>query len=424
MLSVVATEWRKGMMWLKGVFEPGESILFRRGAFVSMIGLAGVVVIFAAGFAARTDGMQWPVTEMVVMGMALAGLGVAFFAAGVRIRLEPGETRPIRPGRNADYWVARLFGLLAIPFVSLAIGFVMWRTLLRASVGFDDYAVESHGFLTPAGWLFVVGAGLGIFLSFQFLWEKVLGGLGHFFLTNRRVLRFIPGFWSGRIEVLDLADVAEIRGSPLGITLAAASREAMRRLRRDGSTEPAGIDRLDLPLSRFRFPGAAGSQYDRAVRLLGREPLNWHAPALPRDLERLFSLAVKYSDIAPVLAAIPMAALAIAVILLFGAQGSSGDAMMLAMLASILVSLGLAMAGWYLFLWRAARKLTPENTALLMRAALHPDWAPGRWPRAPYIAARRAALKRRERIASWLTGRPVPFEDAPGPEAYGGGWRE
>ena len=84
----------------------------------------------------------------------------------------------------------------------------------------------------------------------------------------------------------------------------------------------------------------------------------------------------------------------------------------------------LSFAGWHLFLWLMARKMTPENTALFLRAMFHPDWGPDRWHRAPYTAARRAALKRRERISSWLAGRPVPFEGAPGPEAFGGGWRE
>lgn len=411
------------MSWFTPKLARGESILFRRGAFVSMIGLAAVVIIFATGFAASTGGVRWPVTEMAVMGMALAALPVAFFAAGIRIKLEPGETRPIRPGRNADYWAARLFGLLAIPFLSLAIGLVTLRISPRGSRSVANTLTEWDNLQTPADWLMVVGAGLGTFLIFRFVWQRTLNQLDLLFLTNRRVFRFMPGFWFGRIEVLALGDVAEIRGSPLGITLVATSRDAMRRLRRDGSTEPAGIDRLNLPLSRFRLPGAAGSQYDRAVGLLGREPLGWHAPALPRDVERLVSLEVKYSVIVPVLAFVPMLALGIAVVLHLNAQGVSGDAMVLAGMASMLVPLGLVSAGWYLFLWLAARKLTPENTALFLRAALHPDWDPGRWPREPYTAARRAALKRRERISSWLAGRPVPFEDAPGPEAFGGGWR-
>lgn len=412
------------MGWFTPKPQPWASILFRRGAFVSMIGLAAVVITLATGFAAKTGGVRWPVVELAVMGMALAALPVAFFAAGVRIGLEPGETKPIRPC-NQDYWAARLFGLFAIPFLSLAIGFVMWHALQREGGGLAGFAIELNGLRISAAWLVVVGASLGTFLSFQFLWQKLLGGLGLFFLTDRRAIRFIPGFWSGRIEVLPLADVAEFRAGPLGVTLIATSHDAMRRLRRDGSTEPAGIDRLDLPLSRFRFPGAAGSQYDRAVRLFGREPLRWHAPALPRDVERLVSLDAKFPDIVVVLAAIPMLALVITeVVHLDAVQGVSRDALVAAGLISMLVLLGLGAVGYCLFLWRATRNLSPEKTALFLRATFHPDWNPRRWPRAPYMAARRAALKRRERISSWLAGWPVPFEDTPGPEAFGGGWRE
>lgn len=415
------------MSWFTPKLARGESILFRRGAFVSMIGLAAVVIIFATGFAASTGGVRWPVTEMAVMGMALAALPVAFFAAGVRMGLEPGETMPIRP-RNQDYWVARLFGLLAIPFLSLSIGFVTWHILFDVASGLVSSEIELNGLRISAAWVVIVGAGLGTFLIFRFVWQKTLNQLDLLFLTNRRVFRFKPGFWFGRIEVLALGDVAEIRGSPLGITLVATSRDAMRRLRRDGSTEPADIDRLDIPLSKFGSPDAPARRHDRTlygrvVKLLGREPLRWNAPALPRDVERLVSLGSKLPNIVLALAAIPMLATGIAVFYHFEAQGVPFDAMMLAVLTSILVPLGLAAAGCYLFLWLAARKLTPENTALFLRATLHPDWGPGRWPRAPYIAARRAALKRRERISSWLAGRPVPFEDAPGPEAFGGGWR-
>lgn len=399
----------------------GESILFRRGAFVSMIGLSAVAVLLATGSAVGNGGVRWSVVELAVMGIALAALPVAFFASGVRLGLEPGETGPMRL-RCADNLVARLYGLIAIPFLSLAISFLLWRVLSRASGGLGDYGTE---LLTPAEWLFVIGGGLGIFLSFQFLLEKALNKFGRLFLTNRRAIRFTPGMWFGRIEVLDLADVAEIREHPFGITLIAASRDAMRRLLPNGGSEPAGVDRLDLPMSRFRFPWAAMSQYDRAVALLGRAPLRWQTPSLPRQVQRLVSLEAMFPDIVAVLAAIPMLALVIAeVVRLEAFQGDSRGAFVAVGLTSVLVLSGLGAAGYCMFLWLAARGLTPENAALFLRASFHPDWGVGRWPQKTYITARRAALKRRERIASWLAGRPVAFEGGPGPEAFGGGWRE
>lgn len=409
------------MSWFGPKLARGESILFRRGAFASMTGLTGVVVVFATISGAGTDGMQWPVTEMAVMGMALAALPVAFFASGIRIRLEPGETAPIRP-RNQDYWAARVFGLLAIPFLSLAIGLV---TLRLSPGGNSNTLLELDKLQTPADWRMVVGAGLGTFLILRFAWQRTLNKLDLLFLTNRRTIRFTPGFWFGRIEVLALADIAEIREGPSGITLVATSRDAMRRLRKDGSTEPAGIDRLDLPLTRFRFPGTAKSQYDRALRLLGREPLRWHAPTLPRAVERLVSLNAKLPDIIAALILIPLLTLFIAdVVRLDVIQGLSHDTLAAAVLASFVALSGLSAISYCLFLWLAARRLTPENAALFLRASFHPDWAPGRSSRTPYTAARRAALKRRQRIGSWLAGRPVPFENAAGPEAFGGGWRE
>ncbi|MDH5750313.1 MAG: hypothetical protein OEY85_13465, partial [Rhodospirillales bacterium] len=289
------------MSWFKPKHAGGESMVFRRGAVVSVTGLAGVVVIFATTSGAMTEGMQWPVAEIAIMGLALAALPVAFFASRLRLGLEPGEARPMRL-RTADYWVPRLIGLLVTPFLSLATSFVIWRIHQRS--GIDDYATEV--ILAPSQWVFVVGAGLATFLGYQFLFEGAAGKLNSLFLTDRRLIRFTPGFWRGRVETLALEDVAEIRENSQGITLIAASRDAMRRLRPDGTSEAAGIDQLHLPLSRFRFPWAAKTQYDRTVALLGRATLRWHAPSLPRHLQRLVSLEAKYWDIVAVLAVIPM----------------------------------------------------------------------------------------------------------------------
>jgi len=139
-------------------------------------------------------------------------------------------------------------------------------------------------------------------------------------------------------------------------------------------------------------------------------------------VERLVSLEAKYWDIVAVLAVIPML-----VFLVVAFSTPDTPRIKEAVAIYLLGTLGIFIfgaIGYCLFLWLAARRLSPEDAALFLRASFHPDWAPGRWPQKTYMAARRAALKRRERIASWLAGRPVPFENAPGPEASGGGWRE
>ena len=174
--------------------------------------------------------------------------------------LEPGETVRFRPGGGV-FDSLRLLLVLIVNLVASGIVGLMVRQYLHES-GSD-----------LAAWPVAVGAGLCTFALLYLVWKGMLEPKpGSFLLTDRRVLLSAPGFWSGRIETLALSDIAEIRRGLLGITLIATSRDAVRRLQRDGSTEPAGDDRLCLPLLRFRFPGVSESKYDRAVRLLGREP--------------------------------------------------------------------------------------------------------------------------------------------------------
>lgn len=402
----------------------GKSIMFRPAAFVSTMALSAVAVVLATASVAANGPVRWPVAELAVMGIALAALPVAYFASGVRILLEAGETKPIRAG-DMDYWVARLFFLIAIPIISLSVSFAMWHILLGRSGDFDGSATQLSGPKISASWLIVVGIGLATFLLFQFYIEIALHKFGRLYLTNRRVIRFTQGYWSGRIEVLALADVAEIHEGVQGILLVASSRDAMRRMQPDGSTEPAGIDRLHLPLLRFRLPGTAMSQYDRAIQSIGRRPLRWHAPTLPRDVGRLVAIEAKYRDIVWVPVVIVMLTAVIADIARPDAiRGLSHDMLAVAALTSSAALLAFGAIGYWLFLRLSARRLTPEKAALFLRASFDPDWNPGRWPRSPYTAARRATLKRRERFVSWLAGGPVSIEDAPGPEAFGGGWRQ
>lgn len=410
------------MMWFGPKPSNGRSVAFRRGAFTTALGVSAVAMALAAVSAVIAADTRWPVPELAVMAAALAALPVAFLASGVRLGLAAGETKPARAG-NEDYWVARLFFLLAVPFVSLGIGFALWHILLGRSGDIDGGASHLSGSQISAFWLFVVATGLATFLFLQFLCEIALHKFGDYYLTNRRVIRFTPGFWSGRIEVLRLADISEIRAGKYGIELIASSPDAMRRVRPDGSTEAAGIERLHLPLLRFRLPGTGMSQYDRAIQSIGLAPLRWHAPVLPRDVARLVAVNAIFLGIVMVAVGVPICIAFIADIARpIAVPGNSHDATVVAAFASSAVLLVLGALGYWLFLRLAMRRLTPDTAALFLRAMLHPDWAPDRWLQKPYAAARHAALRRREWIASRLAGRPVSFMDAPGPEAYDGGW--
>ncbi len=158
--------------------------------------------------------------------------------------LEPGETVLYRPGGTVFDWIRILLVLIIALTGAGVIGLMVKAYLAEGGGGVATSAIELMGMRISADHLVATGAGVATFLSICFVWMSLLEPKpGSFVLTDRRVLRFGRGFWSGWIETLALADIAEIRRSRTGVMLVATSCDAVRRLRRDGNTEPAGADR-------------------------------------------------------------------------------------------------------------------------------------------------------------------------------------
>lgn len=331
--------------------------------------------------------------------------------------LEPGE-EVLYGGRRNPFFAVQAVVLILVALTISAITGFMVANYLRASLPPENDIWRVFGVALPVEEGIVAGAALATFTIVTLVWFSLLEPVGPI-LTDRRVIRPVGGS-SRRIESLALGDVAEIRATRNGLVFVAGAPGAVRFLQRGSDAEPAPVDRIELHLSRRALPFVRESDHDKVLRLLGRPASSFTTPGLPPQIRRFVLLD----------RALPGAARAILVVLaLLLLRGrfidlAGADWLVFTGLGLFgLLFYAVGVASRYFVLWRAARRLSPDDLRLFLCAVAHPDWRDSYWDRFIGVGERLRVLARQEHFLFRLTGQPVSSADGPGPEAFGGGWR-
>lgn len=240
-------------------------------------------------------------------------------------------------------------------------------------------------------------------------------------LSDRRIV-IDRGFLRHCVDAVDIADIAEIRLSNHAANLVTRHAGTIRRLDpRTAGTE--GRTALDIPA--YRAGGEATGwtgEMESALRRLGVRIIEWRYPVLPFGVGMMTMIETVVLIGVAVLIAAPAVAAA-----LWGTAGT-GAALLMAPLA-VFGSLVVAVFLWpgvalhrYITLLLARPFIAAQTARLYVCATTSPSW---RGEEEQTLSARRHAMGTRlARFAAALYGFPVDCSATPGPEAFGGGWRE
>lgn len=240
-------------------------------------------------------------------------------------------------------------------------------------------------------------------------------------VTDSRLLRS-TGLMRRKVEAIALEEIVEvrIRGWETGVL---ARAPGLMRV-----TETTG---MAIAREGVWFPvdgvgwlrnGKDGSTEQEAfAAAIGLKPRRWRSPSLPEKASLLRAI-----DFLLGLGAVALWALSCLAVLYLGFGGEDsilaiGDPYFWLHIPGFVAALWLIdMARRYLMLLLAPRLASAAMAQLWLCDALRPDWR-GEHPEA-VSASRAARIARSERILSKRFGQPVRCADAPGPEAYNGGW--
>ena len=317
--------------------------------------------------------------------------------------LEPGEAVIVRK-RGVPLLFSTLYALLGAAFLFLVIALLIQESDRAATV-----FLQLKGYVYQFGVIVFIGA--------------VAGCAQGVLVTDRRVL-CCGAVNHRRIYTVGKADIVSVRQRLGRVFLMVRAPGDIRCLTPQGVAVPIPGTFLELNMRRaireeYR---TRATEREAFLNIFGHEPKFWRQPEWPADVDRLRALFWIVTGVAVIgWIALSWMILALAMAASDMAAIPGGTfAFVIALAAPVLAALWLILKGACIVTLLAARIWLPaEQARLYLFIAHHPDWR-GEILKSGEGWQRR--LTRDEAFLSRLYDRPIRCKDAPGPEAFGGGW--